>query len=40
VHGKHVVRDHAIVSAKLESMLKSHAKLAHRMQKNATSRAH
>jgi cytosine/adenosine deaminase-related metal-dependent hydrolase len=33
VHGKHVVRDHAIVSAKLESMLKSHAKLAHRMQK-------
>ena len=36
VHGKHVVRDHAIVSAKLESMLKSHAKLAHRMQQHAT----
>jgi len=36
VHGKHVVRDHAIVSAKLESMLKSHAKLAHRMQQLAT----
>ena len=35
VHGKHVVRNHEIVSAKLESMLKSHAKLAHRMQKLA-----
>ncbi|MFM8504112.1 MAG: amidohydrolase family protein, partial [Acidimicrobiaceae bacterium] len=36
VYGKHVVRNHAIVSAKLESMLKSHAKLAHRMQQLAT----
>ena len=38
VHGKHVVRNHEIVSAKLESMLKSHAKLAHRMQQHALSR--
>ncbi len=35
VHGKHVVLKHEIVSAKLESMLKSHAILAHRMQKHA-----
>ena len=36
VHGKHVVRNYEIVSTKLETMLKSHAKLAHRMQKLAT----
>ena len=36
VHGKHVVRNYEIVSTKLESMLKSHAKLAHRMQQLAT----
>ena len=36
VHGKYVVRNHEIVSTKLETMLKSHAKLAHRMQKLAT----
>lgn len=35
VHGKHIVRKHEIVSAKLEPMLKSHAKLAHRMQQQA-----
>ena len=37
VQGKHVVRNHAIVSAKLETMLKSHSRLAHRMQQLATS---
>ena len=37
VHGKFVVRKHELVSAKLETMLKSHAKLAHRMQQLATS---
>ena len=37
VHGEFVVREHELVSAKLETMLKSHAKLAHRMQKLATS---
>ena len=36
VHGEFVVREHELVSAKLETMLKSHAKLAHRMQKLAT----
>ena len=36
VHGKHVVRNYEIVSTKLETMLKSHAKLAHQMQKLAT----
>jgi cytosine/adenosine deaminase-related metal-dependent hydrolase len=36
VHGKHVVQNHEIVSANLELMLKSHAKLAHRMQKHTT----
>ena len=36
VHGKHVVRNYEIVSTKLETMLKSHAILAHRMQKLAT----
>jgi len=35
VHGKHVVRNHQVVSAKLETMLKSHSRLAHRMQKLA-----
>jgi cytosine/adenosine deaminase-related metal-dependent hydrolase len=33
VHGKYVVRNHRVVSAKLETMLKSHSRLAHRMQK-------
>jgi len=33
VHGRFVVRDHQIVSSKLDSMLKSHSTLAHRMQK-------
>ncbi|MEY4797201.1 MAG: hypothetical protein RJA50_685, partial [Actinomycetota bacterium] len=33
VQGKHVVRNHQVVSAKLETMLKSHSRLAHRMQK-------
>ena len=33
VRGKHVVRNHQVVSAKLETMLKSHSRLAHRMQK-------
>ena len=37
VNGKHVVRNHAIVSTKLETMLKSHSRLAHRMQQLATS---
>ena len=37
VHGEFIVREHELVSAKLETMLKSHAKLAHRMQKLATS---
>ena len=36
VHGEFVVRKHELVSAQLETMLKSHAKLAHRMQKLAT----
>ncbi|MBM3805304.1 MAG: 8-oxoguanine deaminase [Actinobacteria bacterium] len=35
VHGRFVVRDHQIVSSKLDSMLKSHSTLAHRMQKIA-----
>jgi hypothetical protein len=35
VHGKHVVRNHQVVSAKLETMLKSHSRLAHHMQKLA-----
>ena len=35
VHGKYVVRNHRVVSAKLETMLKSHSRLAHRMQKLA-----
>ena len=35
VRGKHVVRNHQVVSAKLETMLKSHSRLAHRMQKLA-----
>ena len=35
VNGKHVVRNHQVVSAKLETMLKSHSRLAHRMQKLA-----
>jgi cytosine/adenosine deaminase-related metal-dependent hydrolase len=35
VHGKHVVRNHQVVSAKLATMLKSHSRLAHRMQKLA-----
>ena len=35
VHGKHVVSNHQVVSAKLETMLKSHSRLAHRMQKLA-----
>jgi len=33
VHGKHVVHNHQIVNTKLETMLKSHSRLAHRMQK-------
>jgi cytosine/adenosine deaminase-related metal-dependent hydrolase len=36
VHGKHVVHNHQVVSAKLETMLKSHSRLAHRMQKLTT----
>lgn len=36
VHGKHVVRNHRLESAKLESMLRSHSVLAQRMQKHAT----
>ena len=36
VHGKHVVRNHAIVSTKLETMLKSHSRLARRMQQLTT----
>ena len=35
VHGRFVVRDHQIVSSRLDSMLKSHSTLAHRMQKIA-----
>jgi len=35
VHGKHVVRNFELVSAKLDSMLKSHSRLAHRMQHHA-----
>ena len=35
VHGNHVVQNFKIVSAKLEPMLNSHAKLAHRMQQHA-----
>lgn len=35
VHGKLIVRNHQIVSAKLESMLKTHSKLARRMQQHA-----
>ena len=37
VHGKHVVRKHELVSAKIETMLKSHSRLARRMQQLATS---
>ena len=37
VHGEFVVREHELVSAKLETMLKSHSRLAHRMQQLATS---
>ncbi len=36
VHGKHVVRNYQIENVKLESMLKSHTKLAHRMQQFVT----
>ena len=36
VHGKHVVHNHQIVNTKLETMLKSHSRLAHRMQKLTT----
>ena len=35
VHGKHVVQNYEIVSAKLEPMLKSHSRLARRMQHHA-----
>jgi cytosine/adenosine deaminase-related metal-dependent hydrolase len=37
VHGEYVVRNHTIVNTKLETMLKSHSRLAHQMQQLATS---
>ncbi len=36
VHGKQVVRNYALVNTKLETMLNSHSRLAHRMQRLAT----
>lgn len=36
VHGKQVVRNYGLVNTKLETMLNSHSRLAHRMQRLAT----